>query len=141
MDEQRPQVIDPVRVVGVLMRDENAIDPVNVGIEKLHAQVRSAIHQHARAQVIAARAFDQQRTTPPSVLRVVRIAFAPAKRDARNTHGRAAAENGECEAHAALASWRGTLLNSRKKFSVVCRAISSADTPRTSAKTLAVSAT
>ena len=36
---------------------------------------------------------------------------------------------------------RGTLLNSRKKFSVVWRAISSTDTPRVSASTLAVSTT
>ena len=32
-------------------------------------------------------------------------------------------------------------MNSRKKFSVVCVAISSSDTPRTAASTLAVSAT
>jgi hypothetical protein len=35
----------------------------------------------------------------------------------------------------------GTLLNSRKKFSDVCRAISSKETPRVSAKTFAVSTT
>jgi hypothetical protein len=36
---------------------------------------------------------------------------------------------------------RGTLEKSRKKFSVVCRAISSNATPRVSASTLAVSTT
>ena len=41
----------------------------------------------------------------------------------------------------ATAAGRGTLLNSRKKFSVVWRAISSGVTPRISASTLAVSTT
>ena len=39
------------------------------------------------------------------------------------------------------ASRRGTLANSRKKFSVVSRAISSNETPRVSASTFAVSTT
>ena len=45
------------------------------------------------------------------------------------------------KAHADVANVRGTLLNRRKKFSVVSRAISSSETPRAAAKTLAVSAT
>ncbi len=89
----------------------------------------------------ALHAFDQQRAAPAAVLRIVRIAGAPAERRARHADRRAAAEDGEGQAHAAFASVRGTLLNSRKKFSVVCRAISSADTPRASASTLAVSTT
>ena len=42
---------------------------------------------------------------------------------------------------AAASLARGTLLNRRKKFSVVWRAISSNETPRVSASTLAVSTT
>ena len=39
VDEQRPQIVDAVRVVGVLMGDQHAIDPVDLGVQKLHAQV------------------------------------------------------------------------------------------------------
>ena len=39
VDEQRAQIVDPMRVVGVLVRDQNAVNPINGGIEKLHAQV------------------------------------------------------------------------------------------------------
>ena len=69
-----------------------------------------------------------------AVLRVVRIAGAPAERRPRHAAGRAAAEDGEAQRHATrlrrrwlLPRGRGTLVNSRKKFSVVWRAISSND--------------
>jgi len=59
----------------------------------------------------------------------------------RRVRGRgAAAEN--CQGHRhAIASARGTLLNRRKKFCVVWREISSSETPRVSASTLATSTT
>src|SRR6185312_8576885 len=89
----------------------------------------------------AASFLHQQRAAPPAVFRIVRIAGAPSQRDARHTHRRPAAEDGESQAHAASGRFVGTLLNRRKKFSVVCRAISSSETPRVSASTLAVSTT
>ena len=66
---------------------------------------------------------DQQRASPAPVLRIGGIASAPMIADARNPAGRAAAENGDLQTHAALcgtfSDGRGTFLNRLKKFSVV----------------------
>ena len=44
-DEQGAQVVDAVDVVGVLVGDQHAVDPVDVGVEKLLAQVRRGVDQ------------------------------------------------------------------------------------------------
>ena len=84
--------------------------------------------------------FHQQRAAAAAVLRVVRIAAAPAERRTRHAGGGAAAEDRQRQRHAAAFA-AGTLENRRKKFSVVCREISSKVTPRVSASTLATSTT
>ncbi len=62
-------------------------------------------------------ALDQHRAAPPAVLRIVGIAGAPAERRTRHAAGRSAAQDRDRQRHAAPPiSWRGTLLNSRKKF-------------------------
>src|SRR5437773_788478 len=129
-----------MRVVGVLVRVEHGIEPVGIGIEKLLAQIGSRIDEHARDAAGTA-ALDQERAAAAAVLRIGGIARAPAGAGPRHAAGRAAAENREGQAHAAAAAARGTFENNLKKFSVVWRAISSGITPRTSAKTLATSAT
>ena len=45
--EQRPEIVDAVGVVGVFMRDEHGIEPADVGVEQLFAQIRRRIDQHA----------------------------------------------------------------------------------------------
>src|SRR6185437_3234217 len=120
---------------------EDTIDPVHIGIQQLQAHIRRAVDENARPVTLCVCALNQKRAATPPVLGIVRVAGTPAQRNARYAHRRSAAENREGQAHAASASSRGTLLNRRKKFSVVCCAISSADTPRASARTLAVSTT
>ena len=41
------QVVDAVGVVGVLMGEEDAVEPVDVGVEQLLAQVRRGVDQDA----------------------------------------------------------------------------------------------
>ena len=46
-DEQRAQIVDAVDVVGVLMGEQHAVEPVDIGVEKLLAQVGRSVDQHA----------------------------------------------------------------------------------------------
>ena len=117
--EERTQIVDAVGVVGMLMRDQHAVEPIDLRVQELLAQIRRAVDQNARPAIGACTRSTNKSAAPPAVFRLVRIARAPAERDARHAHGGAAAENGEGEAHAAFAKVRGTLLNKRKKFSVV----------------------
>src|SRR6185312_10635306 len=127
-------------MVGVLVRVEYAVEPIDLGIKQLLAQIGRCIDENAGNAARAA-PLDQERGAAPAVLRIVRIARAPAQRRTRHAARGSAAQNCEFQRHAAAAAGRGTLANNRKKFSVVCRAISSNDTPRASASTLAVSLT
>ena len=117
-------------------------------------QSRRGVDEDAGHAGVAA-AFNQQRGAPAAVLGIVRVADAPAERRPGNATGRAAAEDRDRQRHPAGQAWagaasaalgapasrRGTLENSRKKLSVVCRATSSNEMPRVSASTLAVSTT
>jgi hypothetical protein len=80
-------------MVGVFVRNDYAVEPIDLGIEKLHTKIRRAINQNTRAVSLAVLTLDQQRATTSSVLWIVRIARAPAQCDPRHTHGRAAAQN------------------------------------------------
>jgi hypothetical protein len=75
---------------------EHAVDASDVGREKLPAQVRSGIHKHTRHLAVRRRADDQDRTAPP-VLRIRRIAIAPAGHAARE----AASKDRNSKDHAA----------------------------------------
>ena len=43
LDEQRPQIVDAVGVVGVLVGDQHAVEPLDTGIEQLLAQIGRTI--------------------------------------------------------------------------------------------------
>src|SRR5690606_23703671 len=122
----------------VFMTDEHGIEPVHVGIEQLLAQVRRRVDKDPGDATLA-RLLHQDRAAAPPVPGIVRIAGAPAQRRSGYPARRAAAEDRDGQAHATAS--RGTFENRRKKFSVVCRATSSGDTPCTSARTFAVSVT
>src|SRR5262249_4632418 len=141
VDEQAAQVVDAVRVIGVLMGEQHAVEPVHIGVQQLFAQVRAGVDKYAGHLAGAVASLDQHGAASPPVFWIGWIAFAPAECGPRHAARGTAAKNGERQRHAARAVSRGTFENSRKKFSVVMRAISSSDTPRTSAKTLAVSTT
>ena len=104
---------------------EHAVDPIDAGVEQLLAQVRRGVDQDAGAAAVGGRALDQDGAAPAPVLRIGGVAMAPAEPGTRHAAGKAAAEDGDGKRHAAAAELRGTLLNRRKKFSVVWRAISS----------------
>ena len=47
VQDQPAQVVDAVGVVGVLVGVEHGVEPVHVGVEKLLAQIRPGVDQHA----------------------------------------------------------------------------------------------
>src|SRR5262245_44039021 len=136
-------------MIGMFVAVEHAVQPIDIGIDELLAQIRRGVDQDA-GDAGAVTSLDQERRPPAAVLRIVGIASAPTQRGPRHAGGRAAAEDGEFQGHAAgvlsLAMRTdasalmdgGTLLNSRKKLSDVCCAISARETPRVSARTFAV---
>ncbi len=107
------------------------VEPDRLGVEQLLAQIRRGVDQHA-GRAAGRFALDQQRAAAAAVFRIVRIAGAPAERRPRHAARRAAAENREASGVMRRGVRRGTFENRRKKLSVVCRAISSAETPRAS---------
>src|SRR5262245_28364875 len=153
VEEEPAQVVDAVGMIGVLVGEEHGVQPVDLGVEQLLAQVGRGVDQHAgNAHPVAP--LHQQRRPAPPVPGIAGIAVSPAQGGTRNAAGGAAAEDCEAERHAvravspascasgsAPAEARGTLWNSRKKFSLVCRAICSGDMARVSARTPAVSTT
>src|SRR6201995_2201301 len=136
MQHHRAEIVDAMGLVGMLMGEKHRIDVVDLGIDQLLAQVGRGIDHDPRHAPLRS-PLDQERAAAAAVSGVVRIAFAPAERRARNAGGGAAAEDCQGQRHAATGA--GTLEKKRKKFSVVCRAISSSETPRVSASTLATS--
>ena len=47
LDEQRAQIVDAVGVVGVFVRVEHAVEPIDVGVEELLAQIRRGVDEDA----------------------------------------------------------------------------------------------
>src|SRR5690606_3928659 len=95
MQRQHTQIVDAVAVVGVLMRVEDSIDPIDLGIEQLLAQIAAGVDQYTRRLRHALPpAFDQQRAAPATIAWLVGIAFAPVIADPGNTARGAAAQNG-----------------------------------------------
>src|SRR4051794_12480954 len=139
MQHDRAEIVDAVGLVGVLVGQEYRIDVIDVGVDQLLAQVGRGIDHDPRGAVRAG-TLDHQRAAAATVFWIVGIAGAPAEGRSRYAGGGAAAEDGQRYRHAA-AFGIGTFENSRKKFSVVCREISSSETPRVSASTFATSTT
>src|SRR3984893_10217265 len=133
---QRPQIVDAVGVVGVLVGEDHPVEPLHFGAEQLLAEIRRSVDQR-RGAARACGFLDEKRAAAAAVFRVCRVARAPALSHARNAAGGAAAEDGEGERHQAL----GTLEKRRKKFALLIFAMASKLTPRVSASTRAVSAT
>src|SRR4030095_8959240 len=75
----RPQFVDAVDVVAMVMGCNDGMETIDIRIEQLLAQVRAAIDQNPFAI-----AFDEDRRTEPSVARLFRIALTPLISDLGN---------------------------------------------------------
>jgi hypothetical protein len=95
---QSAQIVDAVGMIGMLVRVEHAVEPVDFGVEELLAQVGRGVDQN-RCSPARAHPFDQERAAPSPVFRIAWIAGAPAKRRARHPSGRSASENSKSQSH------------------------------------------
>src|SRR4051812_49934938 len=86
VNEQAAQIVDTVAVVGMLMGIEHGVDPIDVSVEQLLAEIRRRVDQDA-SDASAGAALDQKRGAAPAVLRIVWIAVAPAECRARHPAG------------------------------------------------------
>ncbi len=117
MQHDRAQIVDAVGLVGMLMGEKHRIDVIDLGVDQLLAQIgRGVDHDPGDAAIRCP--FGEQRAAAAAVFGIGGIAGAPAERGTRHAGGGAAAENGQGQRHA-MAAGGGTLLNRRKKFSVV----------------------
>lgn len=88
-DDERPHLVDSMRVIGMRMGEQDRVEPVDAAIEQLAAQIGRHVDEDLRLAAVCA--FDKDRATSAPVLGIFRVAGAPALADARNAAGRAAA--------------------------------------------------
>ena len=127
------EIIDAVRVVGMVVGVEHAVEQADAGVEQLIAAVRRRVDQHVR-RPLSALALHEQRAAPPPVLRIGG-SQAPQTLPMRGTppdvpQPRIVTFKLMRRFAARSRRGRGTFLNRRKKFSLVVRAMSASLTPR-----------
>ena len=77
------KIIDAVRVVGMIVGVEHAVEQADARVEQLVAAVRRGVDENIGRPLIPV-ALHEQRASPPPVLRIGGVASAPAAADARN---------------------------------------------------------
>src|SRR6516165_4628026 len=142
-NDQRPHVIDSMRMIRMLMREKDSVEMADILPQQLLTQIRPRIDEHLGPGSVIAEPFDEDGATPAPIFRIFRIASAPALADPRDATRGSTAENCNPEAHAASAAdpAGGILLKRRKTLALVAAAISDSDTFFNCARTLAVSVT
>src|SRR5882757_3522262 len=133
------QVVDAVQLVGMVVRPDHGVDPLDTCVNQLLAQVGRGVDQDGFALVL-----DEDGTAAAAVAAVLRVggtpfgsALAARPGDARRD---TAAQDGYAHSWRS-ASARFALVNSRKKLSVVADSSSAMPTPLSSATLAAVWAT
>jgi len=92
--ENGPEIIDAVTMIGMIMRPDYGIDPVDTIVEKLVAQIGRGIHQYSRS-----RAFYQDRDTASPVLRLIRITITPVIADTGHARRSPASQYRQFQSH------------------------------------------
>ena len=136
---ERPQVVDPMDVVGMRVGDEHAIDAPDVRADQLFADVGPDVDQHRRHTGLAG-ALEKQRAALAAIQRIGRVAGAPSLLDARHAGGRTAAEDCGRQAQPPGPTTR-IREKSRSVFARAASASASGDRPFASATAVAVAAT
>src|SRR3981081_2274122 len=139
MHHDRAEIVDGRGLVVMLMGQKHRVDVIDVSVNQLLAQIGRGIDHDSRDPVVRC-PLGEQRATAAAVFRIVGIACPPTERGTRNAGRGSAAENCQGQCHS-ISCGGGTWLNRRKKSAVVGREISSKETPRVSASTLAISTT
>ncbi len=77
LDDERTDVVDPMRMIGMRMRHQDGVEAVDRRLQQLRAQIGRHVDRARRLAAVAL-ALEQDRAAPPAVLRIVGIAGAPA---------------------------------------------------------------
>ena len=83
-DNQRPDLVNSMNMVGVRMGQQNGVEPADAEPEQLFAKIRRHVDKDLGLGPVFATLLDKERATPASVFGIVGIAGAPALADARN---------------------------------------------------------
>ena len=78
---ERSEIVNAMTMIGVIVRPENAIDPVDGIFQQLLSQVGRGVHQQAFSRV----ALDDNRNSGAAIPGFGRIAFAPVVADTWHT--------------------------------------------------------
>ena len=131
-DEEGPDVVDPVGLVGVVVGQQEGVEAPGAGLGGLPAQVGRGVHQDGRGLGrVGRRATDQEGTAGAEVARVGGIALPPVAVRPGHAAGGAAAEDGELQGPA---HGRGIRSKRAKKASSQRASASCGVQPRTVAR-------
>jgi hypothetical protein len=98
---KRAEIVDTMDMIGMIMRNDYGVYPVNFCFEQLLSEVRTTIDDEALAGTLK-----QDRRSESPVARLVGVAFAPAIPDPRNTRRGSTAENSDFHGCTALLNRR-----------------------------------
>ncbi len=123
------QIVDAVAMVGMVVRPDNRVNPVDMRRQQLVSHIGRCVDQDPRRLGL-----DDDRCAAACVARFGRIAIAPVAADPRDTRRRSAAKDDSLHAGGFA------LANRRKKLALVASARASGSISRKSARKRAVSA-
>ena len=86
-DDQRPDLVNSMNMVGVRMGQQDGVEPGNAELEQLFAKIGRHVDEELGRGAVFAGVLDEDRTAPAPVFRIVAIAGAPALADARDAAG------------------------------------------------------
>lgn len=95
------KLVDPMAMIGMVVRDDDAIEVPNAGIQQLLADIGPAVDEEPLSGDL-----DQQSAPSPAVFRLVGVALAPIRADPRNAGRRSAAEDRQLQLGLALLNSR-----------------------------------
>ena len=84
MEYRSPNIVDAMNMIGVVMGDENSVDPIKPGREDLFTVIRWCIN-HDNRTPFGTGFFEQDRAPPTSIFRIERITSAPPRHRTRDT--------------------------------------------------------
>src|SRR5690606_16468688 len=88
VERQDAEVIDAVGMVGVFVGIENGVDAIDLGVQKLLAQVSASVDKYpCGLRNSVAPGLDQQSAAAPAIAGFVGVADAPVVADARHAAG------------------------------------------------------
>ena len=70
LDHERAHIVDPMRMIGMWMRQKDRVERRHVKIEELRAQIRPHVDEDGSLAAVRGRPLDKNGAAPPPVLRL-----------------------------------------------------------------------